>query len=320
MCSKSENVGIEFVISECGFKQTYIEITNKCNLYCEYCFNCSDFGKNKFFTKDDIFEVVKNCSVGERRLLVYLSGGEPLLHPEIEQIVDGLIDDMQCDVKILSNGALVEEIAYKLNKGVKWQIGSAMISTRQMFEANWEEYIHNINTLVYMFPNSEVTLAYTITKDNYSYIERYIERFVDYDNVNILLSFVQSRGRGIERWNDISVPLTVKLKIIQQFSNKWSNVRFCGLELDDDLMQLYNSRREITCDHVKELYVDYNGEMHFCKKVDTFCQCQNLRLLNEEKFFFKVSKNCTAICSDYHKCMASCISNIAKGERLCKIV
>lgn len=103
----------------CGFCQEHeqhlcmpiIEITNRCNLLCPVCLNSSGAAPDSTFAPDDL-------SVDEFRLMLdrliqaekqvdvlNLSGGEPLLHPEIIALVDEALSRAQIiRVSISTNG------------------------------------------------------------------------------------------------------------------------------------------------------------------------------------------------------------------------
>lgn len=105
-------------------KIVYIEVSKKCNLYCNHCFNNS--GPNgvvpQFEFFNDIRQKLKDISVKE----VIISGGEPFIRSDILEIIQLFSDDY--NVKVLTNGTLLKEsdIVYLVNKKnknsnyVKW--------------------------------------------------------------------------------------------------------------------------------------------------------------------------------------------------------
>ena len=67
------------------FKKVYLEITNNCNLNCDFC-----IGNNrskKFISKDE-FSYVMDKLEGYTKYLYFHVMGEPLLHPDINELID----------------------------------------------------------------------------------------------------------------------------------------------------------------------------------------------------------------------------------------
>lgn len=87
-----------------------IEITKRCNLHCAYCYNRLGEHRNfnspdlDFQTLAELIEDIANNHVFE----VNLSGGEPLLHPEIIQVIE-LLKSKNIGISIVSNGTMVTE-------------------------------------------------------------------------------------------------------------------------------------------------------------------------------------------------------------------
>lgn len=89
-----------------------IEMTRRCNFRCEYCRVANT--SNQEIPKADIFSLVdsiqKDCCV------IILSGGEPLLRQDIEEIVDYIQSKDGIFLIIVTNGSLVREKAHILKK------------------------------------------------------------------------------------------------------------------------------------------------------------------------------------------------------------
>lgn len=76
-----------------------------CNLNCSYCdtkwANESD-AEFRWMSEEDIYEYVKSTGV----LNVTLTGGEPLLRPEIDTLLTKLMEDPKLRVEIETNGSV----------------------------------------------------------------------------------------------------------------------------------------------------------------------------------------------------------------------
>ncbi|MFN3528205.1 MAG: radical SAM protein [Candidatus Altarchaeaceae archaeon] len=66
-------------------KRKQIEITGRCNLRCEFCYNQEYLGKWLDIKQEEILKIA-----GEGNL-IYIGGGEPLLYPNIENLIEELL-------------------------------------------------------------------------------------------------------------------------------------------------------------------------------------------------------------------------------------
>ena len=82
------------------------DLTEDCNLACPICFAGSRPGRNRYLPADAVLSSVDAAleREGGRLDLVMLSGGEPTIHPEIEQIVDALVQRPVTRVVVNTNG------------------------------------------------------------------------------------------------------------------------------------------------------------------------------------------------------------------------
>ncbi|KKL64314.1 hypothetical protein LCGC14_2166230, partial [marine sediment metagenome] len=64
-----------------------IYITNRCNLNCSFC-SCSDRQKTLEMKFDEVKEVIDILEDAGAKAITISGGGEPLLHPEINKIID----------------------------------------------------------------------------------------------------------------------------------------------------------------------------------------------------------------------------------------
>lgn len=82
-----------------------LELTDKCNLRCNYCYKESDSRKNAFL-KEPLILLRSLYEIGIRH--IELSGGEPLLHPELPEILKFLGSKFNM-VALLTNGFFINE-------------------------------------------------------------------------------------------------------------------------------------------------------------------------------------------------------------------
>ncbi|MFH1912657.1 MAG: radical SAM protein [Pseudomonadota bacterium] len=95
-----------------------IFLTNKCNLRCKYCFVIDESIPKEIldaeYTKDEICRIIDDFyDLGTR--LIFLLGGEPLVHKDIDAIVDHIVDK-GIYLQILTNGVLIKDHVSTLKK------------------------------------------------------------------------------------------------------------------------------------------------------------------------------------------------------------
>lgn len=111
------------------FKKVYIEITNCCNLSCEFCPKTSR--KQEFITIDHFKHVLKQVKPYTDYIYLHLMG-EPLLHPNLSKLLE-LAGEEGLRVNITTNGTLlVKQESVLLESKALRQVNLSLHS----FEAN----------------------------------------------------------------------------------------------------------------------------------------------------------------------------------------
>jgi SynChlorMet cassette radical SAM/SPASM protein ScmE len=89
-------------------KKMDINITNRCNLRCRYCYHFESAGDVEGDLPADewhqFFEELNRCAVTE----VNLAGGEPFIREDLKEIIDGIVRN-RMRFAILSNGTLIDD-------------------------------------------------------------------------------------------------------------------------------------------------------------------------------------------------------------------
>jgi len=93
-----------------------ISVTDRCNLRCLYCnpgVHASGFAESRMLTAEEIVRVARlACEFGVRK--IRLTGGEPLLRPELLPVVRSIKALGVRDLSLTTNGILLEELAAPL--------------------------------------------------------------------------------------------------------------------------------------------------------------------------------------------------------------
>jgi organic radical activating enzyme len=133
-------------------------VSQRCTLRCKYCCECIPYITNgKFVDKDDIIaDCAKMADACEFLDYIELIGGEPFLHPNIGEVLDGLLHLPNIGyIKIFTNGTIepsINMIELLKNprivvmfsnylKQVKEDLKSKILRTKNILDANEVPYI-----------------------------------------------------------------------------------------------------------------------------------------------------------------------------------
>ena len=85
-------------------KRVYLEITNACNLNCSFCTNKKG---TTFMSLDDIDNYLNQIKEFGNYIYLHVLG-EPLLHPNFDQILK-LLDEKDFNLQLVTNGILLNK-------------------------------------------------------------------------------------------------------------------------------------------------------------------------------------------------------------------
>jgi len=118
------------------YKKIYLEITNNCNLNCDFCIKNSR--PNKFMSEEE-FKTILNKLKSYTNYLYFHLLGEPLLHPKINGFID--YSSKNFKINITTNGYLIDRI--KDNKNIR-QLNISLHSFNDKYNVSLEDYMKNI--------------------------------------------------------------------------------------------------------------------------------------------------------------------------------
>ena len=122
------------------FKKIYIEITNCCNLKCNFCPETNR--KKEFMSVDNFEEIIKKIHKYTNLVCLHVKG-EPLLHSKLEDILR-ILEKYNLKANITTNGTLIKENleVIKNSKAVRQFNFSLHSSTQNEMFSN--KYLQNI--------------------------------------------------------------------------------------------------------------------------------------------------------------------------------
>ena len=118
------------------FKKIYIEITNSCNLNCDFCIK--NQRKKEYLSIEKFKKILDNINNYTDYLYFHIMG-EQILHHNINEIID--IASKKFKINITTNGYLIDRI--KENKNIR-QINISMHSFNDRYKISLEKYLDNV--------------------------------------------------------------------------------------------------------------------------------------------------------------------------------
>lgn len=187
-------------------KKVYIEITNVCNLNCDFC--PKTLRKPQFITLDEFKHILKNASYFSKNIFFHVMG-EPLLHPELKNFLDVAYKE-EMNVNITTNGTL-------LNSS---DVVDTLIKAKSL---------KKINISLHSFDANEEN---QYTKDYYKNIFKFLDKVENEAKIQVSL-----RLWDINNNKDKQNKLELLKKLVKRYSldfdieEKLSNTK--GLKLKD---------------------------------------------------------------------------------------
>lgn len=220
-------------------KNFYFAIISKCNQSCTGC----PCGKHAFdgtlLSLDDIKETLQD-EIGNEELAVTLSGGEPLLHPQIFDILDYL-NQHKIYVTILTNGEKLSDVIFlrELINHLDKETNLIITTIHDAKDAVHEAQNHSkgsfhksiLGLLALRYYGINIHIKHCITKKNY----------ISTKDFFALMSDLFDPGVTFELWN----------------------IDYCGLSLEE-AKDLYVSREELQpyLEEALDFYISTQDRYH----------------------------------------------------------
>ena len=167
------------------FKKIYIEITNICNLKCNFC---PETNRNKKMMSIDDFENIVKRIQNHTSLVCLHVKGEPLLHNELNKILN-ILEKYNLKCNITTNGTILKDKLdiLKNSKSLRQiNISIHSITQNKDLEKNYLqdifESVDHVNDVIiyYRLWNIKNTLENNINKE----IIKSIENYYDIEDIN----------------------------------------------------------------------------------------------------------------------------------------
>ena len=150
------------------FKKIYIEITNNCNLDCNFCIKNKH--NKKFMSIDDYTHVLDEIKPYTEYVYLHLMG-EPMLHPKINEIIN-ITHDNKINVNITTNGYLINKI--KSNNNIR-QINISLQSYDDKYNIPLVDYLNNIFDTIDTLNDTIINYRLWVNTKHYNDIIKILE-------------------------------------------------------------------------------------------------------------------------------------------------
>jgi radical SAM protein with 4Fe4S-binding SPASM domain len=253
----------------------YLHLTNRCNLSCSQCYlSCPDNKERIDIPASSIFRMTDEL-VAKGGSDITLSGGEPLLHPEIKKILEYCAPKV--GIRLLTNGTLIDKewASFLSGRDIFIQI-SIDGSTREIHDAirsrgSFDKAVKAVEHLQDAGLGERLNLCTTVMKQNLHDLKEIISLGKKLEVP--LLRFLPLRREGTARtnWDEIGSEMDTKDSeefyryVSDLYVNQKPSVEIsCGLsgfllkipeEFSDD---------DIWCPVGRQLIVDLNGDTYPC--------------------------------------------------------
>jgi SynChlorMet cassette radical SAM/SPASM protein ScmE len=160
-----------------------IDITNRCNLRCSYCYHFDSPGDVQDLPKEEwlqFFEELNRSAVLE----IVIAGGEPFFRPDLKEIIEGIVKN-RMRFGILSNGTLIDDdmaaflAQTKRCNYVQVSIDGANPHSHDVFrgKGSLDKALHGIETL--QKHKNSVAVRVTLHKNNIHELDQIARLLLD---------------------------------------------------------------------------------------------------------------------------------------------
>ncbi len=293
----------------------YLELNNSCNLRCKFCSVSNK--SNEYIDLDmikHILDELKSIGVYD----VYYTGGEPLLHPNFEEIVE-YANKLGIRQTVLTNGILLDKFQHILDKIMCVCIslhGSKKIHNKLTDSNCYDKVLSNIE-LVKKITN--VKINYTVISDNQDInVMKYILEYGKKKDIPISFSKYNNIGEGKDNNCYIDINLFVKnLDILKNEGYDFS-INDCIVPCTIEEKYLYLTHG---CG-AGYLFgsIDYNGNLKICPsstnvignvKNNSIKKIWNYSYLKDYRKMRWIPEYCK-VCRNLARCRCGCKIELGK--------
>ena len=193
-------------VKNISWHNLYIELSDKCNLSCSYCYNDSSKQKSQMLSTETVIQLIDQAkSLGVSR--IDLSGGEPLLYPNIKKLINH-IEQNGMSVNIITNATYFEKwLVTETKSTFQITLDGKDLETHSKTRSieNYYDVIKALNIIHDYNVGKRVMLRCNLSRYNESQIKEYIQFALTYGVNGITFGALLPMGRCENIYSDISI-------------------------------------------------------------------------------------------------------------------
>lgn len=249
----------------------FLELTNICNLHCPYCGNRNLKRPRGRISMEFVERVVHLCKTEGHHLKWLHGAGEPLLHPDLMDIVRYINRDQGLDASFATNATLLtaEKFGQLLESGLTHLYISLDSIKKDIYAktrgADLDQVVDNIQTAISMMPDdfdlSIALMHYEDQRIDDEYLAAFRDLFGDKPNVhpNVINNVIQPASEVDMRANKYTLEHCTKH--LQYFTVTYDG-KVCMCCVDQDAGQELG---DLTRQTINEVWYDPANQELFRK-------------------------------------------------------
>ncbi len=200
----------------------YIEITNNCNMNCRHCYNASGSSKKSQKLSPEVLEkIFVSMNMYQELTTFDISGGEPLMHTQWEQILDVMEKFRSFSFFVVTNGTIKDERFNNLLETdnrytVQFSIDGVDEDTHAKTRGKGN-YVKTLKNLSLLKPKNQPIIKMVVSRYNMNQIKEYFELAVEHW-CKPSFAFAERMGHANDHWPDMSLNEYEKLRVIEQIN------------------------------------------------------------------------------------------------------
>jgi MoaA/NifB/PqqE/SkfB family radical SAM enzyme len=131
--------------------------TNRCNLKCSFC-SCGADDRKTEMSLDDAHKIIEILFLLGCKSVTITGGGEPVLHPNINEIIQRFLD-FYIEVGFVTNGLLLKNVDYSIFKNITW----CRISNDD-FRVFDNKYKDQLEEIIYCCPDVDWAFSHVVSE------------------------------------------------------------------------------------------------------------------------------------------------------------
>lgn len=247
-------------------KSALIEITSRCNLSCKHCFNNSGGNTGYEIELPTLISSIQQLeSIGFERIT--LTGGEPLLHSELDGILD-YIATSQTKFIFNTNGTitcprLVELHTKCSNVFFQVSLDGATPQTNDYIRGvgSFEKTLHFLKKTV----PQRSTIKITLNRNNAHELKDFFELSSSL-NITPHFGYVMNSGRAANNWENLGLSSADVLLLVKELE-KYSQEH--GLDIRNYRLGIFHQCPINSCQSPSEVFINYIGDIFPCGMLTT---------------------------------------------------